>query len=277
MKDTFIDPLLHPYSTSVTTTTPLSSTPNLDYDYYRSETPLTVDESGDNLPPIAARFMSPTPTPPRRTPQPTDTPRSKDTTPNIDGESTMFQTDEDDDDTLGQGMSRKPGPSSMSHAAKLAHPRSPYRGSKKSGVSVPFPSKSHHSLPPPPRTNPATLSSQSLGRQSVAMDRERNHSQGHASTIKDRGSPQHRSGMLRKSKKSDAARETILGDSIAPALLPDDIRICLEVIDSGVLDGHKRLSEALRKRYDDQFPLVRSLADVFVSNVSNICPPSTHI
>jgi hypothetical protein len=28
------------------------------------------------------------------------------------------------------------------------------------------------------------------------------------------------------------------------------------------------LSEALKKRYEDQFPLVRSLADVFVSNVS---------
>jgi hypothetical protein len=40
----------------------------------------------------------------------------------------------------------------------------------------------------------------------------------------------------------------------------------LEVVESGVLDGHVRLSEGLRKRYDEQYPLVRSLADVFVSN-----------
>jgi hypothetical protein len=50
--------------------------------------------------------------------------------------------------------------------------------------------------------------------------------------------------------------------------LPEDLRVCLEVIDGGVLDGHKRLQDALRKRYDEQYPLVRSLADVFVANVS---------
>ncbi|KAJ4501494.1 hypothetical protein C8R41DRAFT_18 [Lentinula lateritia] len=53
---------------------------------------------------------------------------------------------------------------------------------------------------------------------------------------------------------------------VPPHLLPPDLRICLEVIDSGVFEGHKRLAEALRKRYDDQYPLVRSLADVFVAN-----------
>ncbi|KAJ3499566.1 hypothetical protein NLJ89_g10089 [Agrocybe chaxingu] len=62
MKDTFIDPLLHPYSMSAASA---ASTPNLDYDYYRSESPL---ESTEDLPPIAARFMSPTPSmnPPAR-------------------------------------------------------------------------------------------------------------------------------------------------------------------------------------------------------------------
>ncbi|KAH9934622.1 uncharacterized protein B0H18DRAFT_951242 [Fomitopsis serialis] len=44
---------------------------------------------------------------------------------------------------------------------------------------------------------------------------------------------------------------------------------CLEVIEGGILDGHMKLSESLRKRYEEQYPLVRSLADVFVSNVDN--------
>ena len=49
MKDTFINPLLHPFSTN-------PSTPNMNYDYLRSDSPA---ESTDHLPP---RFMSPTPT-----------------------------------------------------------------------------------------------------------------------------------------------------------------------------------------------------------------------
>jgi hypothetical protein len=35
-----------------------------------------------------------------------------------------------------------------------------------------------------------------------------------------------------------------------------------------------KLSEGLQKRYEEQYPLVRSLADVFVSSVSTrISPP----
>src|SRR5258706_4128586 len=79
-------------------------------------------------------------------------------------------------------------------------------------------------------------------------------------------------GMLRKFRKSQVTPVDVLGNTIAPHQLPEDLRVCLEVIDSGVFDGHKRLSEALKKRYDDQYPLVRTLADVFVSNVSYIAP-----
>lgn len=71
--------------------------------------------------------------------------------------------------------------------------------------------------------------------------------------------------MLRKLKRGDT-KNAVLGDTVAPHQLPEDLRICLEVIDSGVFDGHKRLSEALKKRYDEQYPLIRSLADVFVAN-----------
>lgn len=257
MKETFIEPLLHPYSagTPSRVVSPLSSTPNLDYDYnYRSESPL--GESSDLLPPIAARFMSPTPS----------LGIPKDSTPNIDGES--MDTDEDDDRGKAKSSAWK---GNATQAAKHNHPRSPYRASAikttPSGKSVPFPTRSHHSLPPPPRGNPNNVSTQSLGRQSTIAEheRERNYSQGqqsanHTGTAK---------GMLRKMRKdSTKEKDDILGDALAPHQLPEDLRICLEVIDSGVFDGHKRLCEALKKRYDDQYPLVRSLADVFVANVS---------
>ena len=49
--------------------------------------------------------------------------------------------------------------------------------------------------------------------------------------------------------------------------LPEDLRVCLEVIENDLLESHVRLSEALKKRYDEQYPLVRSLADIFVRNV----------
>jgi hypothetical protein len=56
----------------------------------------------------------------------------------------------------------------------------------------------------------------------------------------------------------------------SPHQLPDDLWRCLEVIEDSILAGHLKLSEGLRKRYDEQYPLVRSLADVFVANVGFI-------
>jgi hypothetical protein len=53
----------------------------------------------------------------------------------------------------------------------------------------------------------------------------------------------------------------------SPHQLPDDLRQCLEVIEDSILAGHLKLSEGLRKRYDEQYPLVRSLVDVFIANV----------
>lgn len=45
--------------------------------------------------------------------------------------------------------------------------------------------------------------------------------------------------------------------------LPTSLRITLEAISNGLLQGHQLLSEALKQRYEEQWPLVRSLADVF--------------
>jgi hypothetical protein len=250
MKETFIDPLLHPFSATPSLPLPSSPSPVIDYDYYRTDSPGGAGESAEDLPPIAARFMSPTPSLPASARRATET-------PNIDDSMT-----EDDDEEPARPHSSKR--SAASHeASKHTHPRSPYRSTaaraSRTGTTVPFPSRSHHSLPPPAR-NQAAASTQSLGKQSTIVERERKQSE---------TTPQ-KSGVLRKFRKSQATPASILGDSaIPPHQLPDDLRICLEVIDGGVFDGHKRLSEALKRRYDDQYPLVRSLADVFVSNVSS--------
>lgn len=50
--------------------------------------------------------------------------------------------------------------------------------------------------------------------------------------------------------------------------LPDDLKTVLSVVAGGILEGHLKLAAALRKRYEDQYPLVRSLADVFTAHVS---------
>ncbi|WVN87153.1 uncharacterized protein L203_102329 [Cryptococcus depauperatus CBS 7841] len=48
--------------------------------------------------------------------------------------------------------------------------------------------------------------------------------------------------------------------------LPKDLEIVLKALAGGVLEGHVRLVKALKKRYDDEFPLVRSLADIFTQH-----------
>jgi len=58
--------------------------------------------------------------------------------------------------------------------------------------------------------------------------------------------------------------------SIRDVRLPEALEKVLTVLGGGVLEGHIKLAAALRRRYDDQYPLVRSLADVFTSHVSSL-------
>ncbi|CAL1704364.1 unnamed protein product [Somion occarium] len=261
LKETFIEPLLHPYSTS-----PVSTPIAMEYDEFstRMETPR---ESLERLP-IASRFLSPTGS---RSDGPSgEVPRKEDAhkdTPNIDGESMNSEEEEEAEDRLGNGYSaaRLKAASALSQTAKHNHPRSPYGSSAvRTGKNpVPFPSRSHQSLPPPPRMNPLTGSTQSLGRQSFVEQNSHHVPSKAASTAVSS------SRVLRKFKKSNPSMPndpvTIPG-AIAPNQIPEDLRKCLEVIEGGILEGHIRLSEGLRKRYEEQYPLVRSLADVFVSN-----------
>ncbi|KAI8998521.1 Dbl domain-containing protein [Trametes punicea] len=269
MKETFVDPLLHPYVSS-----PVSSPTPLDFDdFTRSDTPR---ESLEHLP-IAARFLSsPTGERPESPTQPSS--RKDDNHPNIDGESVDSAEEDEADDRMGATFqSSRQKTVAMSLAAKHNHPRSPYGttaarlGSTKYGVSVPFPSRSHQSLPPPPRANLMTSSTQSLGRQSFIADGHRDH----PPSMRTTGTGTTR--VLRKFKKSNPSTDVLIHGAVPPAQLPEDLRKCLEVIEDGILDGHIRLSEGLRKRYEEQYPLVRSLADVFVSNAHILHGYATYV
>ena len=256
MKETFIDPLLHPFSTA--STSPQPSTPHpgtslgnfRDYDEYLRARP---SESLENLP-IASRFLVSPVAGRSTTPAPPSAKREEMPHPEI--------SDDDVDDDLAKGFSSK-------QAAKHNHPRSPYNTTaNRSGRNgeVPFPSHSHHSLPPPLRvTNPAD-STQSLGRQSLA-----DGALSTKGTIQTQGTR-----VLRKTHKNSISEPAPVPGAIPPRQLPEDLRICLEVIENDLLEGHVRLSEALKKRYEEQYPLVRSLADVFVSSVRSLSSSIYH-
>lgn len=270
MRETFIEPLLHPYIA----TSPITSPTPLDYeDYLRPSSPR---ESLDHLP-IASRFLySPTGDRPE-SPVPT---RKEDNHPNIDGESLDSAEEDEAEDKMGATFhSSRQKTIALSQAAKHNHPRSPYgttaarSGMSKFGTSVPFPSRSHQSLPPPPRANPMSSSTHSLGRQSFMGETGRDYEHSPPSTKTAATGP---SRVLRKFKKSGSGPETVIPGALAPNQIPEDLRKCLEAIEGGIIDGHLRLSEGLRKRYEEQYPLVRSLADVFVSNVSGVSLAHIH-
>jgi hypothetical protein len=104
-----------------------------------------------------------------------------------------------------------------------------------------LPIRSHASLPPPPRNYPHP----SLDLRSTS------------------------NGSSRKSAKpSSSSGAGGREEAIVDLGLPDDLRAVLEVLRDGVYEGHLALSRALKKRYDEQYPLVRSLADVFTQHVS---------
>ncbi|KAL5490283.1 hypothetical protein ACEPAI_5116 [Sanghuangporus weigelae] len=270
LKETFIEPLLHPYAAP-----PVCSPTPLENDEYfaRVDTPR---ESIDHLP-IAARFLSPTPGLRPETPA-----TAKDNARNnVDNDS----PDSDDDeaqDQMGKGYSGPPSRSQQRNGsatsavaaaiAKFNHPRSPYntnaQRSQQGKVPLPFPTRSHQSLPPLPR-GPPQGSSASLGRQSVygtVPEREVSYA---ATQQTDKTDKTSASRVLKKLRRTTPQPESLIGDSVPPNQLPEDLRKCLEVLEDGIYNGHVTLSEGLRKRYEEQYPLVRSLADVFVSN-SNI-------
>jgi hypothetical protein len=302
MKESFIDPLLHPFAVN-----PLAA--QSDEDYYREDTP---SQSVDHLP-IASRFLGPsslrsaTPGTPNTI---TTTQRTNATTPMIPTPDQDSDSERDDYDEAGPNAGKLVGTSkagkktgfALSAAAKANHPRSPYgTQSRASGATTAtnanprlarmmpqLSSRSHHSLPPPPRgTGPAgATSTTSLGRKAANEEKEREREHRPATTeptSHDRRvtsrhahfAPSPPPGrVLKKTRRGseDQPKLVVFPGGVPPHVLPEDFRKCLEVIENGILIGHLKLSEALRKRYDEQYPLVRSLADVFVGNVSCLVP-----
>ncbi|KAG8998691.1 hypothetical protein FRB95_012186 [Tulasnella sp. JGI-2019a] len=294
LRESFIDPLLHPYATSpITSTTNVNNTADPysilpdDMIYNRSMSPT---DSVDHLP-IASRFLtSPIPGGGLATASsPTSNgARKADNGGGLNERATGIMgmisdaASIESDDAVGPGdegeASDKMGKPYLNGLRNMmkrtqsgegSSTRSPYRtGSKTPSTSQPTekgrPSgsssrsntpgpyqggaRSHQSLPPPAR--PGATSRQSL----VEANTNFNSKNPPAPT-----SPQSR----KLQKQAPVVDE---GMVLPPHLLPDDLRICLEVLEGPTLKGHITLCDSLRKRYDEQYPLVRSLADVFVSN-----------
>lgn len=236
---------------------PSAPEPADDY-YFRSDSPLTFGEDTlENLP-IASRFLGTSPAFRQAPHQLQSDGAGGSKTPTIppaDGES-----DDEGEDQIGRGYA-----SGKNKLPVRSTPHSPYGSSalrgKSSRTNLPFPSRSHQSLPPPPRPN-AQASTTSLGRQSMLITTE-SDLKGTSKLTK----------KLHKKNTSGSGEAQDTSGSLAPHLLPEDLRQCLEVLEGGILSGHMALSEGLRTRYEEQYPLVRSLADVFVSNVRNINHP----
>lgn len=266
MKETFIDPLLHPFS-AVTPSAPALREATTSPAYYPSDTlflrQTSPTESLDNLP-IASRFIASL-----TESRPSE---SGPTMPSINDDSS------EDEARHGQQWAAK-ALSDEGHGSKASHPRSPYRGSvanrlKAGPDPVPFPTRSRQSLPPPRRNNPenAGASTASLGLHGGLATIEQDPPRKSTATPTSR--------VLRKLRKSTipehaktTVQEAVPDGAVPPHLLPADLKKCLEVIEGGILNGHTTLAQGLRKRYEEQYPLVRSLADIFVANVSLVSGP----
>ncbi|CAE6528719.1 unnamed protein product [Rhizoctonia solani] len=251
LKETFIDSLLHPFAAVPPASLyhPADTNTILDEERASLRRAASPAESLDHLP-IAARFLSPTPGPASSSTHQTraETPRSKYRAPTIDEAEDSY--DSDDEGKLPSRRRQTPS------GGKSPYGTTAQRRAGSGKVPVPFPARSHQSLPPQQtRGHAAAASSHSLGRQSyLPNDFDR---KGATSALKQRF--QRRAG----SRDMPAG---VLGLGITAQQLPEDLRICLEVLEEVILPGHLTLREGLQKRYEEQYPLVRSLADIFVAH-----------
>ncbi|CAG8568578.1 5285_t:CDS:2 [Acaulospora colombiana] len=298
MKESFIDPLLHPFAVN-----PLGAQSD---DEYRSDSPV---QSFEHLP-IASRFLgpmslrSPTPNTPNTAVSSQRTPMIP--TPDQDSDTDQGEYDEPGANAgklIASAKTGKKNSVALSAAAKANHPRSPYGTASRAGgataamgvnpriarITTQVSSRSHQSLPPPPRSNttPAggATSTTSLGKKSTHDEREPNRPATteptrHRTSRHAHFAPSPPPGrVLKKTRKNSEDRPRLVAfpGAVPPHVLPEDLRKCLEVIETGILMGHLKLSEALRKRYDEQYPLVRSLADVFVGNSDILTEYATYV
>lgn len=126
----------------------------------------------------------------------------------------------------------------------------PARKSSFASLSGQGQGRSHKSLPPPLRSGEVS------GPHGMTQNRMSYHPG---------------NGLPKLFRGGEASRNVTGSTLSSPAAreveLPEDLTKVLHVLAGGILEGHIKLAAALRKRYDDQYPLVRSLADVFTSHV----------
>ncbi|KAG8919150.1 hypothetical protein FRC01_001447 [Tulasnella sp. 417] len=323
LKETFIDPLLHPYASSAP---PFAS----DDPFFRATSPT---ESIEHLP-IASRFLA-SPTPGQKPPgenvagigtvgysrQRTASEGPRSAGRMQDDAQSIGSADDDGDDKLGRLGSSVPylgglkgafkdrvrlGSGNSGKSPPMTGANSPYGKSGGSGSkskvggsarssAQPIPSRSHQSLPPPSR-NPgmqaATSSRQSLvdgsetiregAATSMSVRTSDTRKWASSTTVGNTASKLFGNRKLSKvppileGSSSLLVSEGIEGLAVPTHLLPPDLRVCLEVLEES-LKGHMTLFEGLRKRYDEQYPLVRSLADVFVANAHILKGYATYV
>ena len=137
-------------------------------------------------------------------------------------------------------------------------------------------SRSHHSLPPPPKGFGNGLSnmihhsfSNKHSRFSLRPAGRDDEGEEPRSTATEPSSKPNKLHKHKQRMPSASSAMDPMDEPVQPEI-PADLKIILETLSQGVLDGHLNLATQLRKRYDDQYPLVRSLTDIFIANVSII-------
>ena len=74
-------------------------------------------------------------------------------------------------------------------------------------------------------------------------------------------------GLSKVQKLRSKSKAAGQGDPLILTVpLPRSLKLVLEAISEGLVEAHALLSEALKARYEEQWPLVRSLADVFMKH-----------
>jgi hypothetical protein len=228
MRETFINPLLHPY---------VNSSPFILVERDNMSQVETLVDSPEHLP-IASRFL-PSPAP------------VSDGSEDYDGSARTTSH-----------ASHRGGQANVESVLE-GDPREPLgsRTPRNSFVTIFLSRLSLRSRTRPNRntTSTASLSRRpSVGLSSTEKDQDRDDmSTSTGTTIP---------GMQQKSKETFTKADLTAYGGVSPNQLPDELRLCLEGIE-GILGDHLKLIKVLRKRYNEQYPLVRSLADVFMDNV----------
>ena len=242
MKETFINPLLHPY---------VNTSPFILVERDNMSQVETLVDSPEHLP-IASRFLP----------------------------SPAVGSDGSEDHNGSAGST-----SHTSHRGGQADLESVLEGDPREPLNSQTPRNSFVTvflsrLSLRSRTRRHTAPTATLGRRPSAQlsSTEKDKDLDRMSTSTDPTIP----GAQQKVQETFTKADLTACDGVSPHQLPDNLRLCLEGIE-GILGDHLKLIKILRKRYNEQYPLVRSLADVFIDNVRLLillfyCPrPSVYL